>query len=141
MKKYFFPLFAIILIFTTSCDTTSPEELDKNAILDILDSIQSNFNMDNIEGIMQYYHQDFLHDGDDHDFERIRWEIRLNDNDELILENIEIILNGNYATADFLMHLDATTTDEPSDENGDLSYFFCELGSWKLCGQNFSYEP
>ena len=141
MKKYFFPLFALILIFLISCDTTSPEELDKNAILDILDSIQSNFNFDDPEGIMQYYHQDFFHNGDYYDFERIRWEIRLRDYDDLLFENIEIELNGNYATAYFLMHLDETITEEPSDENGDLSYFFYELGSWKLCGKDFINLP
>ena len=141
MKKYFFPLFALILIFSISCDTTSPEELDKNAILDILDSIQSNFNMDTVEGIMQYYHQDFLHDGDDNGFERIRWEIRLNDHEELLLQDIEIIVNGDFATASFIMHLDDQTTEEPSDENGVLSYFFYELGSWKLCGEGFISLP
>ncbi len=139
--KYLLTLLVLILLFSTSCDTTSPEELDKNAIIDILDSIQLNFNMDNIDGIMQYYHQLFLHNGDDFDFERIRWVIRLNDYDDLTFDNIEINLNGNYATANFLMHLDATITDEPSEENGDISYFYRELGSWKLCGKYFVVSP
>ena len=139
--RYILIILALILLFSISCDTTSPEELDKNEILDILDSIQLNFNMDNIDDIMQYYHQLFLHNGDDFDFERIRWVIRLNDYDNLLFEDIEIIVNGNYATANFLMHLDSFTTEEPSDDNGDISYFYYELGSWKLCGKDFVVLP
>ena len=139
--KYILILFVFILLFSTSCDTTSPEDLDKNEILDILDSIQSNFNFGDLDGIMQYYHSGFMHNGDDFDFERIRWVIRLNDYDDLTFDNIDITLNGNYATANFLMHLDDTITDEPSDDNGDISYFYRELGSWKLCGEDFVVEP
>ncbi len=139
MRKYFFPLLALIFLFIISCDITSSEELDKNEIIDILDSIQSNFQFDDLYGIMQYYHQDFLHNEDDYDWEMFIWEQRIADYDELNFENIEIVLNGNYATAYFLMHLDDTFTEEPSDENGDISYFFYESGSWKLCGKNFTY--
>jgi hypothetical protein len=141
MKKYLFPLLAFILLFLTSCDTTSPEELDKNEILDILDSIQSNFNFDDLDDIMQYYHPQFSHNGDDFEWERDTiWITRLNDYDNLLFENIEINLNGNYATAHFLMHLDDTITIEP-DDNGDISYFYRELGSWKLCGTSFVVLP
>ena len=55
------------------------------------------------------------------------WFTRLNDYDDLIFENIEINLYGNYATVSFLMHLDDTITDEPSDDNGDLSFFYRDL--------------
>lgn len=137
--KYILPLIMLILFFSISCDTTSPEELDKNAILDILDSIQSNFQFYDLDGIMQYYHQYFLHNEDGYDWERVIWEIRIADYDELNFENIEIELNGNYATASFLMHLDEITTDKPSDENGDISYFFYDFESWKLCGKDFTY--
>ena len=89
---------------------------------------------------MQYYHQNFNHNGDDFDWERdVIWFTRLNDYDNLIFENIEINLNGNYAS--FIMHLDATVTDEPSEENGDISYFYRELGNWKLCGKDFVVLP
>ena len=140
--KYLFPLLVFILLFSISCDTTSSEDLDKNEIIDILDSIQSNFNFGDLDGIMQYYHLDFNHNGDDYDWERdVIWFTRLNDYNDLIFENIEINLNGNYATADFLMQLDETATDEPSDENGDISYLYRELGSWKLCGKDFVVLP
>ena len=139
--KYILILLALIILFSTSCDTTSPEELDKNEIIDIMDSIQSNFNFGDLDGIMQYYHLDFNHNGVSFDWERTIWEIRLNDHDDLIFENIEVELNGNYATASFLMYLDETASQEPSDINGDISYFYRELGSWKLCGKEFVVLP
>ncbi|MCD6177611.1 MAG: hypothetical protein J7K29_07220 [Candidatus Cloacimonetes bacterium] len=139
--KYILILLAFILLFSISCDTTLSEDLDKNEIIDILDSIQSNFNFYNLDGIMQNYHQLFLHNGDDHDWERTIREIRLSEYDELHFENVEIDLFGNYATANFLMHLDETITDEPSDDNGDISYFYREFGNWKLCGKDFVILP
>jgi len=139
--KYLLLLLSFMFLFLTSCDTTSPEELDKNEIIDILDSIQSNFIMNDIDGIMQYYHQDFFHNGDSYNWEITIWEVRLNDYNDLIFEDIEIELNGNYATASFIMHLDETSTDEPSDENGDISYFYRDLGGWKLCGNFFIVFP
>lgn len=140
--KYLLLILSFMFLFLTSCDTTSPEELDKNEIIDILDSIQSNFIMDDIDGIMQYYHLDFNHNGDDFDWERnVIWFTRLNDYDDLLFENIEIALNGNYATANFLMYLDDTITEEPSDVNGDISYFYRDLDGWKLCGNFFIVFP
>lgn len=139
--KYLLLLLSFMFLFLTSCDTTSPEELDKNEIIDILDSIQSNFIMNDIDGIMQYYHQDFFHNGDSYNWEITIWEVRLNDYNDLIFEDIEIELNGNYATANFLMYLDDTITEEPSDVNGDISYFYRDLGGWKLCGNFFIVFP
>jgi len=140
MKNFYF-LLIIISIFILSCDTTSPEELDKNAIIDILDSIQSNFNFDDLDGIMQNYHQYFNHNGDDFNWERDTvWSTRLNEYDELLIENIDVIINGDFATASFLMQLDETTSQEPS-ENGDASYFYYEFGSWKICGETFIILP
>ena len=140
--KYLLLLLSFMFLFLTSCDTTSPEELYKNAILDILDSIQLNFNMHSgPDDIMQYYHPNFNHNSDSYDWERTIWEIRLNEFNNLNINNIEINLNGNYATANFIMHLDEIITEEPSDDNGDISYFYRELGSWKLCGEDFVILP
>ncbi|MDP8269311.1 MAG: hypothetical protein P9L97_11350 [Candidatus Tenebribacter davisii] len=139
--RYIFISLSLIILFSISCDTTSSEELNKIEITDILDLIQISFNMNDIDGIMQSYHQYFFHNGDDFDFERTRWEIRLNDNDDLLFEDIEITLNGNFATASFIMRLDETSTDEPSDENGDISYFYHDFESWKICGKDFVTEP
>ena len=140
MNKFYIFLL-IILMFSFSCDTTSPEELDKNAILDIFDSIQSNFNFDDIEGIMQHYHQFFNHIGNDYNWEMFIWEQRIADYDELLFENIDITLNGDFALVSFQFNLDDTITNEPSDENGDISYFYYDYGDWKICGDNFLILP
>jgi hypothetical protein len=135
-------LLILVIIFCFSCDTTSPEELDKNAILDILDSVQTNFNFDDLNGIMQNYHQLFNHNGDDYDWERDTiWVSRLSDYVELHIENIDIEISGDFATASFQLFLDDTVTNEPSDENGDISFFYFEFGNWKLCGEDFITLP
>ncbi len=140
MNKFYIFLL-ITLMFSLSCDTTSPDELDKNAILDILDSIQSNFNFDDLDGIMQNYHQFYSHNGYDLASESTKWEIRLNDYNELIFDDIDIVLNGDFAIASFQLHLDDTITNEPSDENGDISFFYYYYGDWKLCGDDFLILP
>lgn len=139
--KYLFQILTI-LFFIVSCNTTSPEKLDEQAIIEILDSIQSNFNFDDLEGIMQFYHQDFLHNGDDFEWERDTiWFTRLNDFTNLNFEDIEIIINGDFATASFTMQIDDIITEEPSEENGDISYFFYDQLDWKICGKDFSQLP
>jgi len=130
------------LFFLTSCDTTSPEEFDEQSIMEILDSVQSNFNFDDLDGIMQYYHEDFYHNGNDFEWERdVIWFTRLNDFDNLNLQNIEIEVDGDFATASFNMSLDQTLTEEPSQENGDVSYFYYDQQKWLICGQNFIIGP
>lgn len=131
-----------ILIILISCNTTSPEEFDKQSIIEILDSIQSNFNFDDLDGIMQYYHEDFYHDGDDFEWERNTvWFTRLNDFDILDIESIEIEVRGDFATASFIMSLDQTVTDEPSVENGDISWFYYDQQNWLVCGEDFILDP
>lgn len=124
-----------------SCETTSPDELDDNEIRHILDSIQINFSYNDIDSIMQYYDPLFMHNGNDFDWEQNIWIIRINDYDVLSFENIEIIIEGDFATAYFTMSLNDLVTEEPSEENGDISYFYRQFGGWKLCGRDFSFEP
>jgi len=139
-KLLLFPLLLLLLIII-SCDTSSSEELDKNDILDIFDSIQLSFNIYDLDGIMLNYHQDFYHDGDFNWERDVIWVSRLADYDVLLFENIEITLNGNYATVSFFMHLDSITFEEPSEDNGDISYFYYDMENWKVCGEGFITQP
>lgn len=141
MRKIFLIPLLMLFLISISCDTSSPEELDKNDILDIFDSIQLSFNIDDLDGIMQNFHQDFFHDGDFNWERDVIWVSRLADYNVLLFEDIEINLNGNYATVSFLMNLDSITFEEPSEDNGDISYFYYDLGSWKVCGEGFSTQP
>ena len=131
-----------ILLFTAllfSCDVSSPKEADKAEILDILDSIKDSFNQVDLDGIMQHYHPDFLHNTDNYIFEEIVWQERLNQYSLLDFEDIEIALNSDFATASFTMKLDEDVFDEPED-HGDVSFFYREFEGWKICGNEFSVE-
>ncbi|MCF7858730.1 MAG: hypothetical protein K9N07_05325 [Candidatus Cloacimonetes bacterium] len=141
MKIIYKISFILIVLMFISCETTSPDELDDNEIRHILDSIQINFSYNDIDSIMQYYDPLFMHNGNDFDWEQNIWIIRINDYDVLSFENIEIIIEGDFATAYFTMSLNDLVTEEPSEENGDISYFYRQFGGWKLCGRDFSFEP
>jgi hypothetical protein len=134
-------LFAVLLF---SCDVSSPEEADKAEILDILDSIKDSFNQLDLTGIMQHYHPDFLHNTDSYIFEEIVWEERLAQYYLIAFSEITIDLQGDFATANFKMTFyddegGSVVSQEP-DDNGDVSYYYREFGSWKICGNEFSAE-
>ena len=131
-------LISMMLFF--SCDSSSsPDNIDENMIREILQNIALAFNYGNIEEIMIYYHPDFLHNGDDLDSEHTLWELRSIEYNELEIENVEIgFLNDDYATASFILRFignsGSDSWDEPSDENGDLSYFFLDFSGWMIIG-------
>ncbi|MCK4311343.1 MAG: nuclear transport factor 2 family protein, partial [Candidatus Cloacimonetes bacterium] len=134
--KYFI---LVLILLISCCDTSSPEDVAEAQILEILDTIIASFTFNDLNEIMQNYHPDFLHNGDDYDFEVIRWEIRLNDYDEIDFTDIDIELDGDFAKVYFTMTLydnegNSFVTQEPSEENGDISYFYREFDDWKICG-------
>jgi len=132
--------FILIFIFLISCsDTSSPEDVAEAQILEILDTIIASFTFGDLDGIMQNYHPNFLHNGDDYDFEEIRWEIRLNNYTEIDFTDIDIVPDGDSATVSFTMKLDEDVFNEPED-NGDISYFYRDFDGWKICGEDF-LEP
>ena len=135
----------LVFIFLIACsDTSSPEDVAEAQILEILDTIIACFPFD-LEGIMQNYHPDFLHNGDDYDFEEIRWDIRINDYNEIDFTDIDIELDGDFATVSFTMTFydnegNSFVSQEPSEENGDISDFYRDFDGWKICGKDF-LEP
>lgn len=130
-------LILVVLLF--SCDVSSPEDADKAEILDILDAIKDSFHQIDLDGIMQNYYINFLHNTDNYTFEENVWQERLNQYFLIDFLDIKIELNDNFATANFTMKLDEDVFNEPED-HGDVSYFYRELGSWKICGNEFSAE-
>ena len=129
----------LVFIFLIACsDTSSPEDVAEAQILEILDTIIACFPFD-LEGIMQNYHPDFLHNGDDYDFEVIIWEIRINHYNEIDFTDIDIVPDGDFATASFIMTLDEDVFNEP-DDHGDVSHFYRDFDGWKICGKDF-LEP
>ncbi len=142
MKRLILILLFTVLLF--SCDVSSPEEADEAEIRDILDSIRDSFNQFDQDGIMQNYHPDFLHNADNYIFEEIVWHDRLAQYYMITFSEITIDPQGDFATANFIMTLydyegGSVISQEP-DDNGDVSYFYRELSSWKICGNEFSVE-
>jgi hypothetical protein len=135
MKRLIPILFLAVLLF--SCDVSSPEDADKAEILDILDAIKVSFNQFDLDGIMENYHPDFLHNTDNYIFEENVWQERIAQYYLIDFLDIEIELHYNFATVSFTMKLDEDIFNEPED-HGDVSYFYRELVGWKICGNEFS---
>jgi hypothetical protein len=137
MKRLIPILFLAVLLF--SCDVSSPEDADKAEILDILDAIKVSFNQFDLDGIMENYHPDFLHNTDNYIFEENVWQERIAQYYLIDFLDIEIELHYNFATVSFTMKLDEDIFNEPED-HGDVSYFYREFEGWKICGNEFSIE-
>jgi len=137
-------LLSVLIILCISCsESTSPKNVDEYLITSILEDIESDFSFGFIEEIMNCYHPNFLHNENNFADEYVIWEIRLLEYNEIEFYEIEISINDNFATAEFVMKLssgeDFDIFNEP-DDNGDISYFYYDLDKWKICGNNFSVK-
>lgn len=136
----------LLCLLSFSCsDLSSPKDVNKAQIEDIFDSIKISFNMIDPDGIMDCFHPDFLHHENNFDDERIIWETRINSYTEIDFSDIEIdFIGNNFANVSFQMTFffdnDNIVWNEPSEENGDISYFYKDFDTWKVCGNNFSTE-
>lgn len=138
MKNIAFFLICFLLIVSCS-KFSSPQDIDTNNILMIFDNIKIAFAENDLEGIMQYYSNAFLHNGNNFDDEKTLWDIRLIDFTSIEFSDISIDFTGNNsAVAHFEMTLkyyeEEFSWEEPSSENGDISYFQIEDGKWLLVG-------
>ncbi|MBC8385562.1 MAG: hypothetical protein H8E57_08615 [Candidatus Cloacimonetes bacterium] len=134
-----FSLLIIILLIVSCSDVSSSEEINTYKITDILDNIVLAFNFNDIEDIMKHFHPDFLHNGDDLEDEELVWVIRLNEYDEIRISNIVIdILSEESVIVSFqlIFIIDGIEEnyDEPSEQNGDLSYFHKDFEDWRILG-------
>ena len=123
-----------------SCKTSSPQEIARAEIEEIIESVRSAYNSGDLAGIMENYHPLFLHKGNSIQNELLIWEIRLNQFPTMDYEDLQIELSGDFATADFTLFLGENIFAEPSAENGDLSYFYRTFDGWLLCGNEFIDE-
>ncbi|MCF7918818.1 MAG: hypothetical protein K9N06_02770 [Candidatus Cloacimonetes bacterium] len=137
-------IFLIILSLQLfSCDLSSPEEASKANLTSALDKLQLAFDLHNIDDIMVYYASDYMHNGDDRDDVQLDWEIRLNDYQEMTLENITIDLSGSRATISFNRRfynngLMVHVLVDP-DDNGDMSYWELKNSEWQISGNELDY--
>ncbi|MCD4820181.1 MAG: hypothetical protein K8S23_15980 [Candidatus Cloacimonetes bacterium] len=138
MKLFFFSL---LLLLISCSDLTSTEDLDKSRLNDIFDTIKTGFYENDSDLIMKTYHQDFLHNENDFNAEKLIWGIRVVNYDQIAIENLEFSIHENWASANFRLIFtyndEETVFDEPSEELGDLSYFYKEFDTWFVCGKDF----
>ena len=130
-------LLAITLIGVTSCGPDNSETIAKREIRDVLFDISANFNLKNIEGIMEHLHTEYLHKGMISYHFNDLWLDRMAQFSLLDIEILYIELQDNKAVVHskntFTSAIESVTLNEPED-SGDISYFIRQNGVWLVYG-------
>jgi hypothetical protein len=126
----------LVIIALCACDTHS-EILDEEEIRNIIYDISYDFSWNDINGIMEYVHKDFRHNGMYRDELRLLWNERRNRYQLLSCDISQIYIDNEYATVFMTMtYQSATETvsfSEP-DTFGDASYYYFDQGRWHIYG-------
>ncbi len=138
------PLMATLLILIVSaflfhgCDSTDPNNTSENEIRAAIFEITRDFNWNDVDGIMDLVHTDYLHKGIYRNQLQQLWLDR-----RALYTNLEttiwsVSLNGDRATVNMRMTFSGPGVptlilDEPQS-SGDASYFFQDGQSWVLYG-------
>ena len=126
----------LVIIALCACDTHS-EILDEEEIRNIIYDISYDFSWNDINGIMEYVHKDFRHNGMYRDELRLLWNERRNRYQLLSCDISQIYIDNEYATVFMAMtYQSATETvsfSEP-DTFGDASYYYFDQGRWQIYG-------
>lgn len=138
MKKLLLLPCLLFIIFCTSCDVTSPDEANEAFLREALDDLIIAFNLHHLNEVMELYDYNFLHNGDEIEEVTLDWEIRMNDFEEMYLENINIEFNGEEALVTchrrfYNNGIMVAVFNEPED-NGDISYWELDNNEWKITG-------
>ena len=141
-------LLLLLLLFIIGCQGTDPQVYARAKIKEKLTNIELAFNLSNLSGIMENYYDFFVQEEDGYPLDKAdieeRWIQRLEIYAELNIRQIEIDLVGNnWAIVScelvFFDGEEEYVWQEPSQENGDISYFYKDLaGTWKICGKDYS---
>lgn len=133
-----------LLILLGSCKSSDPDTIAQNEIRDILYDISTDFNMQNIEGIMDHLHEEYLHKSMISWGFNDLWNDRMTQFNLLEIEVLYIELMDNkaivHSTNTFISPTHEEILSEP-EESGDISYFIRDDGMWLLYGnQEWSRE-
>ncbi len=137
-KSFWLGAILLALLLLSACSgSTDDDDVSEVLISEVLNDIVNKFNVRDLDGIMAYYHTDYLHQGDILSNARYTWEIRMAIYTTMEIEDIEVTKEGLEATAGFTMTLTGTEGDEvftePTD-HGDFSYYIKDVTSWKIYG-------
>lgn len=137
------PLLLLLLLALFSCGDNSGNEAE-TLIRDIIYDISRDFNWNEIDGIMDHVHPDYLHNGM-YDYQlRILWLNRQAEYDLLSCEVSSVELWDNLATVHMIMTFESSSGpplsySEP-ETHGDASFFLYEQGKWWLYGNQLWEE-
>ncbi|HQC58882.1 MAG TPA: hypothetical protein PK707_04525 [Candidatus Syntrophosphaera thermopropionivorans] len=129
-------LLLLIIISLCACDTNSTKP-DEEEIRNIIYDISRDFCWNDINGIMEYVHKDFRHNGMYRDELRLLWNERRNKYQLLQCDISQIYIHNEYATVFMTMTYQSATETvtflEP-DTFGDASYYYFDKGRWQIYG-------
>ncbi|GAB1468668.1 hypothetical protein MASR2M64_14110 [Candidatus Cloacimonadota bacterium] len=138
MKKLIILVVVIVLALGfSSCNQDSSDTLAQKEIRDLLYSISTDFNLNQISPILDHLHLDYLHKGKIGHHFNIDWLNYMNRFSLLDIEVLYIEIEGAKAVAHtkntFRSAYETEVHNEPED-NGEISYFYRDNGVWYIYG-------
>lgn len=126
-----------LMMLSIGCNKTTSPYYDEDRINSILYNMKQAFNDHDIEAFMQYFHYDYLHEGQNRWLMRQIWLDRMGEYLLLDFQNVEIEVYNNEAIVYFTLKLqnqsETVYTVEPA-ASGDLSYFIYNSYDWYIYG-------
>lgn len=126
-------IIVLVLILLSCASDPLGVEYHEQRIREILDDIKSAYNMGDLDTIMSFYHEDFLHNGMEKPQVEDLWTLRLMDYILMDIIDIDIEIDNYDAVAAFVFYLDEDKFIAPT-EQGEFSYFYREDGVWSIYG-------
>ncbi|MBC8527735.1 MAG: PEGA domain-containing protein [Candidatus Cloacimonetes bacterium] len=142
MKKIFI-LFSVVAIlcgciFEVTTEEETEEQQDNYNTTNVIKGIFNAYNSQNVNAIMSFYDEGFLHNSDNYYDEWNIWYDRLGMNAKV--SDIFVTLYGNSATVSFTLTLDTIIYYVPADGFDDVTYLRKRSGVWKVYGNQSSSE-
>ncbi len=139
MKKIFLLLLCLSFllygcIFEITNDDHSEDEIIE--ISNVIEGIFSAYNTSNVNAIMAFYDDNFLHNSKDYNDEWNIWNQRIGGNAKII--NLYVDVYGNYANVSFTLNLNGINYYVPADGYDDVTYLRKINGIWKVYGNQDS---
>jgi hypothetical protein len=129
-------LITVLMLILSGCDWTNPDQ-SETEIRNIVYDVEHDFNWNDIDGIMEHVHPDYLHNGMHSMQLRNAWLNRKADYDLLSCDVDSVLIQGDYATVYMTLTFQNSHGNyayhEP-ESFGDISYFYYDQDSWRIYG-------
>ncbi|MBN1949089.1 MAG: hypothetical protein JW784_05055 [Candidatus Cloacimonetes bacterium] len=141
----FIAVLTLLLLLVSCSDLTEAGMNDEEQIIAVLENIRLAFNLSDEAAILAEYHPEFLHNGYSLEEEQQLWDSRLNNYVEMSYSDMSVNFSAsNFACVTFILQLLSPDGidfwQEPSTENGDLSYFYKSGTGWKIYGNQEEFK-